>query len=160
MQTPTGLISPPTPEKSGELGKDMKEEELEGESLPATRPDVKEEGPVDLNKPGPADMPGRSPDPEGAMLERSPLGQGRPPPGCGETDPSQDGGVICHYSETERKRLASTGKVPVHVRSFPHLPVHPLMQTEGWFPLAALVNAEILRCLAPQEAPAIGPSQR
>ena len=45
---------------------------------PVTEPDVKEEEPVVMDRPDPMSMPGRSPDPEGAMLGRSPPGWCRP----------------------------------------------------------------------------------
>ena len=131
----------------------MEEEELEGEDLsppeqavarpPVTGPDVKEEGPVELNEPGPADMPGRSSDPEGAMLERSPLERGRPPPALGRLIPA---GMEDSYVTTLTQRVRgwlARGRSLSAYSTLAHLSPPsslPSYADRGTVPVAALVT--------------------
>ena len=148
------MISPLTLEESGKPGKGMEEEELEGEDLSeteqamarplGTEPDVKEEGPVELDRPDPVNIPWRSPDPEGAMLGQSPLEWYRPPLGPGRLIPAgMEDSYVTTLTQRGRGWLQQRRPQPAYADSMlaqlspPSTP--PSYAGRGVIPVAALV---------------------
>ena len=134
------------PEKDGEdaesESRDLPETEPELAGAPATKPEMKEEGPVVLNEPDPVDQPETFPDSEGNML---PLEQFRLSMGLGRLIPA---GMEDTYVTTLTHRgqgwLSQIRTMPVYADSRlarltpPSSP--PSYADRGVVPVAAMVT--------------------